>query len=249
MTQSLSAPRGRVTGTGLKLLACGSMLLDHIGASCLEAGLLAPFYAGQAPAPAGLVQLDMALRLIGRLAFPIYCFLLVEGFCHTRSAPRYLLRLALFALVSEVPFDLAIFGRAFYSGYQNVYFTLALGLLCLMLLRGAEQHGLAGLDLRLAQGAALLLCGGAAWLLHTDYDWFGVALIAALYLLRAQPRRQLAAGCLLTCWEGTAPLAFLPIARYSGTRGFCPRWAQIGFYLFYPAHLLALAAVTLLVLR
>lgn len=249
MARLLSAPAGRISGTGLKLLACGSMLLDHIGASCLEAGLLAPFYADLAPAQPGLAELDVALRLIGRLAFPLYCFLLVEGFVHTRSAPRYLLRLSLFALLSEVPFNLAFFGRVLYPDYQNVYWTLALGLLCLMLLRRAEQSGLAGAELRLAQGAALLLCGGAAWALRTDYDWFGVVLIAALYLLRDQPRRRLAAGCLLTCWEVTAPLAFLFIARYSGRRGWCPRWARTGFYLFYPVHLLILAGITLLVLR
>lgn len=236
-----------LSGTGLKLIACASMLLDHIGASCLETGLLAGYYAGTAPAQPFLLALDRVLRLAGRLAFPLYCFLLAEGFCHTRSAGRYLLRLLGFALISEVPFDLAFFGTPLYAPYQNVYFTLALGLLCLMLLHRCEALPAAK---RLpAQAAALAACCAAAVLLRTDYDWFGVALIAVLYLLRRDPGRRLAAGCLMTLWEAPAPLAFLPIACYSGRRGRCPGWARYAFYAFYPAHLAVLAAVTLLVLR
>lgn len=240
MESAVSRPAVRFSGTALKSIACVSMLIDHIGASCLEVGVLssgANVWASRA---------DVVLRLIGRLAFPLYCFLLVEGFVHTHSVRRYALRLLLFALVSEVPFDWAFFAKPFYAGYQNVYFTLLAGLACLWLLRRFEAPGWQN---RLAQAAALAGCGAAAWLARTDYDWFGVALIAVLYLLRGDPHRRTVAGCLLCAWEVTAPLAFLPIARYSGERGHCAKWEKYAFYAFYPVHLTLLALLTNLVLR
>lgn len=127
MTETLppSTRRG-LSGTALKGIACVTMLIDHVGASCLENGFLS------APAaPAGLAALDLVLRLIGRLAFPIFCFLLVEGFVHTHDVKKYIGRLLLFGLVSEVPFDLAFFRTPFAPGYQNVYWTLALGVLAM----------------------------------------------------------------------------------------------------------------------
>ena len=93
---TLSRPDFSLSGTALKRIACLSMLLDHIGASLLENGLFkqGAFWPGD-------VQLDGVLRLVGRLAFPIYCFLLVEGFLHTHDLKKYALRMLGFALISE----------------------------------------------------------------------------------------------------------------------------------------------------
>ena len=126
MNPALAAPRGPgLSGTALKRIACLSMLVDHIGASLLENGLFkqGAFWPGD-------VQLDGVLRLAGRLAFPIYCFLLVEGFLHTHDFKKYALRMLGFALISEWPFDWAFFSGV-YWGHQNVYFTLLLGLLAM----------------------------------------------------------------------------------------------------------------------
>ena len=122
---TLSRPGFSLSGTALKRIACLSMLLDHIGASLLENGLFkqGSFWPGD-------VQLDGVLRLAGRLAFPIYCFLLVEGFLHTHDFKKYALRMLGFALISEWPFDWAFFSGV-YWGHQNVYFTLLLGLLAI----------------------------------------------------------------------------------------------------------------------
>lgn len=234
-----------LTGTGLKRIACASMLLDHIGASCLEAGALA---VPGLPAPlfSQLYALDRALRLIGRLAFPIYCFLLVEGFLHTRDARRYGLRLLGFALLSEVPFDWAFFRTPLYPAYQNVYWTLLLGLAAMALLRRFEGGGLPGALLQIAAAGA---CAVAAELLHTDYGASGVLLIVVLYALRASRLKQCIAGACLMAYELTGPLAFVPVWFYNGQRGRCGRWQARAYYFFYPTHLLALAFITNLLIH
>lgn len=237
----------RISGTGLKRLACVSMLLDHIGASCLEAGLLADFPAGlPLSSYQAFYTLDLVLRFIGRLAFPIYCFLLVEGFLHTHDVRKYCLRLLAFALLSEVPFDWAFFNRPFYPAYQNVYWTLLLGMLAMALLQRFRSDRLSGALLQIAAAAA---CAAAAELLRTDYGATGVLLIVVLYALRASRLRQCIAGACLTAYELTGPLAFVPVWFYSGERGRCSHDQALFYYGFYPVHLLLLACVTNLALR
>ncbi|MCR4618242.1 MAG: conjugal transfer protein TraX [Lachnospiraceae bacterium] len=134
-----------LTGSAVKLIAIICMFIDHAAASVYQglynAGRLSfasesssfldavsggPMNNGLLGDKAFLIYL--LLRAIGRVSFPIYCFFIVEGYKYTRSKTKYLLRLLIFALVSEIPFNLAIFGRWFYPMYQNVFFTLAIGL-------------------------------------------------------------------------------------------------------------------------
>ena len=122
---TLSRPGFSLSGTALKRIACLSMLIDHIGAALLENGLFRQNAVWQ-----GGVRLDFVMRMAGRLAFPIYCFLLVEGFVHTHDFRKYALRMLGFALLSEFPFDWAFFSGVWW-GHQNVYFTLLLGLLAM----------------------------------------------------------------------------------------------------------------------
>ena len=138
------SPRRTFSGTALKTIACITMLVDHIGASCIEAGILTPgLDAGTLSqdilSAYPLYRLDMVLRFTGRLAFPLFCFLLVEGFVHTHNVKGYLGRLVLFGLLSEVPFDLAFFRTPFDPSAQNVYWTLALGVLAMALLQKSED--------------------------------------------------------------------------------------------------------------
>ena len=239
MAEPISARR-TLSGTALKYIACGTMLLDHIGASCIEAGL-----ADGTAVPAALAGLDVALRLIGRLAFPIFCFLLVEGFVHTHDVKRYICRLLLFGLVSEVPFDWAFFRTPFDPGNQNVYWTLALGVLAMAGLKRFETDT----GTPTAKGVlCMAACAVLAELAHTDYGAMGVLLIAALYLTRADRRQQCLFGGCMMLFELTAPLAFLFIWHYNGQRGRCSKVLQRGFYLFYPVHLLLLALITNVIL-
>ena len=244
------SPRCSFSGTALKTIACITMLVDHIGASCIEAGLLLPELetgevSGGAWNQISLYQLDRVLRFTGRLAFPIFCFLLVEGFVHTHNVKGYLGRLVLFGLLSEVPFDLAFFRSPFDPSAQNVYWTLALGVLAMAgLKRFEKENGLPGWQGLVWAGG----CAALALVANTDYHAIGVLIICTLYLTRADRKRQCLAGALLFLFELTAPLAFVLVWFYNGQRGACSPLQKKAFYWFYPVHLSVLAAVTNLLL-
>ena len=219
MTETFpSSTRRGLSGTALKGIACVTMLIDHVGASCLENGFLS------APAaPAGLAALDL------------------EGFVHTHDVKKYIGRLLLFGLVSEVPFDLAFFRTPFAPGYQNVYWTLALGVLAMAGLAHFEKEdGSTGWQGLLCAGGCVLL----GFLANTDYNGIGVLIICALYLTRADRKRQCIVGAVLFAYEYTAPLAFVLLWFYNGQRGNCSRAMQKVFYWFYPVHIALLAGVT-----
>ena len=201
-----------MTGFQLKLLAMLAMTADHIGA----------VFFPEIP----------LLRWIGRLAMPVLCFFIGEGLRHTRSPRRYLLRLTGFALLSELPFDLAFYGGIEW-GHQNVYFTLGLGLLALWAIQSRGMEGWL-----LALTAAL-----AAELLGCDYGMYGVLLILLLDRFHSARSEQLAGAALLNLaffglQTQTLSLIALPLLwLYNGKRG---RDDRRLFYLYYPAHLCVL---------
>ena len=237
---TLARPGPSLSGTALKRIACLSMLIDHIGAALLENGL----FRCSAIDPR-LVGLDQLLRLAGRLAFPIFCFLAVEGFLHTHDVKKYVRRLLLFGLLSEVPFDLAFFRTPFAPQHQNVYWTLALGVLAMAgLKRFEKENGLPGWQGLVWAGG----CAALALAVNTDYHAIGVLIICTLYLTRADRKRQCLAGALLFLFELTAPLAFVLVWFYNGQRGACSPLQKKAFYWFYPVHLLVLAGITNLML-
>ncbi len=238
-----------LTGSHLKWIAILTMLLDHIGAVLLENGLL------QKIADAVLAgnsfdylvadyhfwyNTDMVLRFIGRLAFPLFCFLLVEGFLHTKNVKKYALRLGLFAILSEIPFDLAVHNTIFNLNSQNVFFTLLIGLLVLWGLSCFEET--LPPKLALCRYICALTGMAAAHFFQTDYAAFGVLLIVLLYEFRSNKKWQCIAGAVLMAFKShTGPLAFLFIFFYNGKRGRqLPRYF---FYAFYPVHLLVLVVV------
>ena len=147
MTEKRKTLPSGLTGNTLKLIAIFTMLIDHIGAAVIEAGILSSNDMARMMAILETERgmqwylADIVLRLIGRLAFPIFCFLLVEGFTHTGNEAKYARNLLLFALISEIPFDLAFFGRLFFPGAQNVYFTLFLGVEMMCFLKICRKAG------------------------------------------------------------------------------------------------------------
>lgn len=216
-----------LTGSTLKLIAIVTMLIDHIGAAILTQ---LPNFARDNTT---LYWTYTAFRSIGRIAFPIFCFLLVEGFLHTRNVKKYAVRLFLFALISEVPFDLAFFKGVFVISHQNVFFTLFIGLLTLIAIKYFENNKI----LKIVSMFAGIF---VAQILATDYAGFGVIFIILLYLFHNNIKLRNIVCSLAIVWEVTAPIAFIPITLYNGERGFKMKYF---FYVFYPAHLLILYAI------
>lgn len=232
-----------LSGSTLKLIALVTMLIDHVGAVVL-ARMVIYGIKQKGTLDEGLFEIYNLTRDIGRIAFPIFCFLLVEGFERTRNRGRYALRLGIFALISEIPFDLAIAGEAMHLEHQNVYFTLLIGLLTMMFLKklkDIDMPGAALAGIRVIIGSGIIVLGaGIAELLNTDYGAIGILCIMVLFLFRYHSKMQVFAGAFAFLWEITAPLAFIPIWWYNGTRGLKLKYI---FYLFYPLHLLVLYGI------
>lgn len=189
------------------------------------------------------------MTLLGRLAFPLFAFQLAEGYEKSHDRAAYGRRLWLGALIAEIPFDLAFCGRWLDGSRQNVLFTLGLGLLVL--------HGLSGWKKRPVQAAAALLLGcAAAQLLRTDYGGGGIMTIAVFYLAGRWPAGGRAFALIslavihgwMLAGEGQllAVAALAAIWMYHGRQGFHSRAWRRFCYWFYPAHLLALAGLSVL---
>ncbi len=233
-TKSFSVPLSlRMSGSALKIIAILSMVADHCAYFLLDDGT--PIYN--------------MLRCFGRIAFPVFAFLIAEGFANTRSRTRYFLTLLGFAIVSEIPWFL-LNGI---DGTHNVMFTLSLGVVALAIFDRMCEHG----PLSFIGVAAIAVL---AWWLGTDYDWRGVLMIAVFYILRHQTIRpwlerssthfpsqailQIIFTFPLMAHYGVAGalLASGIIFLYDGTRGFIlSKPAKYSFYAIYPAHLMLLS--------
>lgn len=219
----------------LKFIACVTMLIDHIGA------VLLPQYVW--------------LRYIGRIAFPIYCFLLAEGVHHTSNPKKYGLRLGIDALLSEIPFDLALFGGVT-PYYQSVMLTLLIAFAMALCMKRTTNIIL---QVLLVIPFAMI----AEWL-RTDYGGMGVVLVAVFVLSRDLPYKPLIQGIcmapILWMMEGMwvdmagiwlpvemlALVSMVPIGLYSGRKSATGRGVQTAFYLFYPVHLMILFVVSMI---
>ncbi len=246
--------KGGISADWLKVTAMAAMVVDHAGAV--------------------LFPQILELRLIGRIAFPVYIWLLVEGFVHTSSRKRYFLQMAALAVISELPFDLA-FSGGWDLGWQNVYFTLLTGLLLLTVLEKTAKGGIVCALLATVALMAVSEFGGF------DYGCTGPVLVAVFYSFEKRQKPNRAAGfALFACsnllrpvfsglfsgalwngllaeplvWEGAfgtvviesfGILAVPLLARYNGIR----RWkrGKLLFYFFYPVHLLVIYGIHLLV--
>lgn len=229
-----------LSGAALKWLGILSMLADHIGAAVLE-----PLLSRNPRLGLAAWEADFFLRSAGRLAMPLFCFLAAQGFLHTKSKERYLLRMAAFAVISEIPFDLAVGGDLWDMGGQNIFFSLFLGLAALYM--GTRRFYLDFARQGLSLGLWTALCCGAAVLLRTDYTCLPVLLIVWFYWAGEKPGMELAgAACLFLMLQDkrfiVPTLLSLPVmALYNGQRGKISH--PMAFYWFYPLHLLALGAV------
>ncbi len=222
-----------MTNTQLKVIAIVTMFIDHMGAV--------------------LFPEIMIFRMIGRLAFPIFAFLLVEGYFHTRDVKKYLVRLGLFAIIAEVPFDLAFFYQPFAWEHQNIFFTLFLALIAIWVFDTMKDK-----NIFVAWGSLFLICLISA-LMGTDYDILGVITMFFFYYHRDDRKRALFSVAALHIVYGIlgtgiiqgefyirgaiqslAAVSMLLIVRYNGEKG---KSLKYFFYAFYPVHLLLLALI------
>ena len=172
---------------------------------------------------------------------------MAEGFIHTRDRKKYTLRMLLFALLSEIPFDLAHYHTFFRLSLQNVMFTLTVSLLTLMALDWAERRAGESKGLYWALTAVITAAGMTlAYLIRGEYVFLGVLTVALLYLLRDRiGEKPLYYGRLLSLVPLLVASPWILLAvpfllAYNGSRGKGSKWF---FYVFYPVHFLALVAL------
>ena len=235
------------TGNGLKLFAMAIMLIDHLAYSLLFTTETAAVY--------------WPMRIIGRLAFPIFAYMIAVGARHTHDIKKYLLRLLAFAVISEVPFDLAFGfaapGQWLEWTHQNVFLTLFLGLLTLAFLRFFQKN--LPRYYMIPSVAVLLLTMAAAEFLNTDYAGVGVLCIFLFYVgadkkTAKAPLFALAILVLSIDWDTLinitelfALVSLVPILLHNGQKGAkMNRWV---FYVFYPGHLAVLWLIRILLQR
>lgn len=238
-----------LSAAALHLLAMALMLMDHLWATVLP---------GQE-----------WLTCAGRLAFPIFAFMTVEGYFHTRNFRRYLLRLLVFALLSELPFDLMYGGTLFYPYHQNVIWTLLLGLLGIHGMETVRKRGRRWLWV-LASAGIVVLGFLLGTLTMVDYYGAGVLTIFAFYFFRGRRWWCLLGQVLALDWinvellggqyypvtllgqslqiyqQSLALLALVPIWLYRGRQGHHSRAFQYVCYAFYPVHMLILGLLYVL---
>lgn len=209
------------------------------------------------------------LNCIGRIAFPIFAFLLVEGYFHTKSLKKYLLRLLIFAVVSEIPFNLAMGSSFFYPVHQNVLWTFLISLLLIHLNEKAASAG--RLWIRILAAAGSVIVGFALGIVTmADYHHAGIFTVLVFYFFRGKKWWCYLAQFVLLCYINIeilggigsdisvfglhfflhrqlfALLALIPIWLYGGRKGHSSKAFQYVCYAFYPLHLLALGIIKLI---
>ena len=221
-------------GSTIKIFACISMFVDH----CFH--MLMHKYRGY------ILTLDYASvmrynsiykagRAFGRLAFPIYCFLLVEGFFHTRNLKKYLLRLLVLAVLSEHAFNLLASGQNSDLTHQSVYLTLFISLITICGMNKVRMRNEYIPAVKSLLMTVILAAGcAAAWALKTDYKYYGVLAVAIMYLFHFNRVLTCIGGALTFTFEPWAMISFIPIMLYNGKRGLKAKYV---FYFFYPVHI------------
>lgn len=243
-----------VTGSGkmdlsaavLHILAMAFMLMDHLWATLLPA--------------------QEWLTCVGRIAFPIFAFMAVEGYFHTHNLKKYLLRMLIFAVISEVPFDLMYGGTWFYPVHQNVIWTLMMGLVGIHLMETVRKKKSTFVYI-LVSTIVVILGGLLGTLSMVDYYGIGVLTVFIFYFFRGRKwwcllgqmlalywvNVELLGGLMYPirlfgmefelCQQGLALLALLPIWLYRGRQGYHSKPFQYFCYAFYPIHMLVIVLV------
>lgn len=222
-----------MTSFGLKLFAMFSMILDHIGLMFLQDNEM----------------LYSCFRMLGRLAFPIFAFQLAIGYSHSQNKEKHIVRMLVFAILSQFPFWLYIqtaipgFGHAL-----NIGFTFSLALLCM--------HIIDNVDNIIYKFFLLISIFILSSILPIDYGVIGVILCVSFYIFRNHKYLNLISATILTVLKVILEqdllkfamiYALIPIFLFNGKKGFDNKFSKNLFYIFYPIHLLLFAVIKMLI--
>jgi len=238
----------QISGNTLKSIAAFTMLIDHFAAIVIK-GYVNGVYAELTPEQFGRWETAYnIMRGMGRTSFPLFAFLLVEGFFYTKNRRDYGRRLILFALLSELPFDLAVKGSWWNGELQNGLFTLFFGFVTLCMLEAcrmrAQNREDTGLLWQILQLPVVAAACGIAHAFRLDYGYFGILLIAVFYYLHLEPLSAAIGGFAIFAWKSIWCFpAFGLIPFYSGKRGSGQTRHRYGYYILFPAHLLLYALI------
>ena len=237
-----------VTADALKIFAGITMLIQSIGIIIIEKGIIHLDQYTQQELSQALADdsnlmvmagLGSVLQLLGGLAVPVFAYLLVEGFRNTSSYGRYLLNIAVFALLSEVPYDFAMSGKFVDWSRQNALVTMCICLLMLYFLKmTGQKKGFVGHGMRLV----IVLCA-LFWvtIFRAEYGLCMILLVAIFYLLHDRNILKTVLGGAVSLLYVTGPLAFYMIWFYDERRkDIMPKYV---YYIFYPVHLLVLGII------
>ena len=209
-----------LSGSALKVIAVISMTIDHVALYVMAENL-------------GMQDLWLydVLRGVGRLAFPIFAFLVVEGYLHTHNIYKYVMTLLLTAFVSEIPWNLL--GQ---HDSHNVLFTLLLGLVSISITdRFSKQSWML-----IIPSCSMAVIATVA---NTDYSWHGIGLMTVFFLFRNKPFFIFLFGLPFLMEFGLVGTScgILICLAYNGERGFVQgKWLKYAFYIFYPLHLMVI---------
>ncbi len=236
-----------VTGFTLHMMAMLFMLLDHMWIT--------------------VVRGNEWMTCLGRLALPIFAFLIVEGYVHTGNFKKYMQRMFVFALISEIPFNLVSAGSIIYPFHQNVLWTFLLSLICIHLIEKSRKTQ--KLWIQIITSILVIAVGYLlSILLMLDYNSAGIMTVLVFYFFRGNDFIHRLGQFLGVYWinfhllggmmyildfasiqlsiprQGFALFAFIPIWLYNGKRGMTNLWIQYFYYAFYPFHLIVLSVLS-----
>ena len=242
-----------ITADGLKMFACIVMLIQTVGIAVIEKGLIHLDQYTQESLNQAMSQdsrlmtlagIGSIMQLIGGMAIPVFAFLLVEGFRNTSDYKKYLLTIIITALVSEIPYDLAICGKVWDLSSQNAMITMCI---CLIMLKCMElfsnSSGFAGSMVRI-----LIMIAAIVWvsIFRAEYGLCMVLLVTVFYVFDTKNVLKTVLGCIISLMYVTGPIAFYGIWCYNGERK--DRINKYVYYAFYPLHLLVLGVIAKFVL-
>lgn len=252
-----------ITSSTLKIIAIIIMFIDHFAAIIISESVKHIgnnySYIEYKEIYERVVNLYYVMRIVGRIAFPIFIFLMLEGIRYTRNKYKYLLRMFIFAIISEVPFALAIRGEITGFSATNVFFTLTIGLaICIIIEKLLDKKKKWTIIIILV---VVAIGEYVAYILNTDYSYLGVFAIVAGFIAKSfiannnkhingiscEKTSQIVCAitiCLVLFLsqgiERFCVLSLIPICLYNGDRGIRLKYF---FYAFYPLHLLILVGL------